>query len=98
MNPFAHIQVCKVDNLEETLGATRYSAVIYGFRSFKEALNISNACRKQNIPFYLLNTSGLFGFFFIDVGSDLTFTYHKKATESEETQTIRDSRTLEQYF
>ncbi len=68
MNPFANVVVTSVDNLEDTLKLHRYSAVIYGFRSFKESADINNTCRAMNIPFYALNTSGLFGFFFIDVG------------------------------
>jgi molybdopterin/thiamine biosynthesis adenylyltransferase len=42
--------------------------VIYGFRSFKEAVLLNKSCRHHNIPFYVLNTSGLFGFFYIDIG------------------------------
>ena len=72
--------------------------MIYGLRTFKEAVLINKTCRQQNIPFYLLNTSGLFGFFFIDVGQELTFFHHKKVTDTDETHTIKDSRTIEEYF
>ena len=43
----------------------------------------------------MVNSSGLFGFFFIDVGRELTFTFHKKATDTEETHEIKDSQTFE---
>jgi hypothetical protein len=72
--------------------------VIYGFRSFKEAVLLNKSCRHHSLPFYVLNTSGLFGFFYIDLGSELTFMHHRKATDTEETHTIRDSKTLEDYF
>ena len=94
MNPFASVQVCTVESLEDTIQLSRYSAVIYGFRTFKEAVLINRICRQQNVPFYLLNTSGLFGFFYIDVGQDLTFVHHKKQTETDENHIIKDSRTI----
>jgi len=68
MNPFAYVTIGEVDNLEDHLKNSKYSAVIYGFRSFTEAIAINKACREFNIPFYLLNSSGLYGFFYIDVG------------------------------
>ena len=46
----------------------------------------------------MLSCSGLFGFFYIDIGSSLRFTYTKKSTESEETETITDSKTLKEYM
>ena len=52
----------------------------------------------MNIPFYMLNSSGLFGFFFIDVGRELTFTTHRKATDTEETYTITESKTFKSYM
>ena len=72
--------------------------MIYGFRSFKEAVLLNKSCRHHSIPFYVLNTSGLFGFFYIDIGKELTFMHHRKTTDTEETHTIRDSKTLEEYF
>lgn len=95
MNPFASVTQSTLTNFEEHLSNTKYSAVVYGFRSFKEAIELNNSCRNFNIPFYLLNSSGLFGFFFIDVGKDLTFMYHKKSTEMDETHTITNSKTFE---
>ena len=98
MNPFAQVQVSLVENLDETLSLRTFSAVIYGFRSFKEAVLLNKSCRHHSIPFYVLNTSGLFGFFYIDIGKELTFMHHRKATDTDETHTIRDSLTLEEYF
>ena len=98
MNPFANVFITMVDNLENTLDSQNYSAVIYGFRTFKEAVLINNTCRKIGVPFYCLNTSGLFGFFYIDIGKEMTFIHHRKATDTDETHTITDSKTLEQYF
>lgn len=46
----------------------------------------------------MLNTSGLFGFFYIDVGKKLTFVTHKKSTDTDEVFTIIESQTLEQYL
>lgn len=46
----------------------------------------------------MVNSSGLFGFFFIDVGKELTFTTHRKATDSEETYTITESKTFSSYM
>lgn len=46
----------------------------------------------------MVNSSGLFGFFFIDVGKELTFTAHRKATDSEETYTITESKTFSSYM
>ena len=94
MNPFANIFVNVVDNLENTLTSHKYSAVIYGFRTFKEAVLINDTCRQMNVPFYALNTSGLFGFFYIDVGKEMTFVHHRKATDTDETYTITDSKTF----
>ena len=52
----------------------------------------------MNIPFYMVNASGLFGFFFIDVGRELTFTSHRKATDTEETYTITESKSFQSYM
>lgn len=52
----------------------------------------------MSIPFYMVNSSGLFGFFFIDVGKELTFSTHRKATDSDETYTITDSKTFSNYM
>lgn len=98
MNPFVSVDVCTPDNLKETILTGKYSAFVYGFKSFQEAMTLNAICREARVPFYLLNSSGLFGFFFIDLGPELTFTYHKKATETEETQTIKDSITIEDYM
>ena len=46
----------------------------------------------------MVNSSGLFGFFFIDVGKELSFTTHRKATDSEETYTITESKTFSNYM
>ena len=98
MNPYAQITVSDVISLEEHLRNSKYSAVVYGHQSFKQAVEVNNLCRSLNIPFYLLNTSGLFGFFYIDVGRELTFTHHRKATDTEEVHTIKDSRPLSEYM
>lgn len=98
MNPFAQVTVSDADSLESHLKNSKYSAVVYGLDNFKKALEMNNYCRALNIPFYLLNTSGLFGFFFIDIGQELIFTYHRKATDIEEIHTIKDSRTLQEYM
>lgn len=46
----------------------------------------------------MVNASGLFGFFFIDVGRELTFTTHRKATDTEETYTITESKSFHSYM
>ena len=45
-----------------------------------------------------MSCSGLHGFFYIDIGSSLSFSYTKKSTETEETETITDSKTLYEYM
>jgi molybdopterin/thiamine biosynthesis adenylyltransferase len=99
MNPFATVEESTTETtLEVKLISTRFSAVVYGLDSFKEAAALNDACRCTNVPFYMLSTAGLFGFFFIDVGRELTFTHHKKALDIDETLTITDSRTLADYL
>jgi molybdopterin/thiamine biosynthesis adenylyltransferase len=98
MNPFAHISLGHIDLIEDHLKNSKFSAVVYGLDNFKKAMEINEHCRNLNIPFYLLNTSGLFGFFFIDIGRELTFSHHRKATDTEEIHTIKDSRTLQEYM
>ncbi len=98
MNPFAHLNVSSVDNLEEHLKLQNYSAVIYGFKSFKEAGEINKTCRHFNVPFYVLNTSGLFGFFYIDIGQNVTYIKRSKETDADQEILIQDSKSLEDYF
>jgi hypothetical protein len=52
----------------------------------------------MNIPFYMLNASGLSGFFFIDVGRELTYSTHLKATDTEETYTVKESKSFHSYM
>lgn len=83
MNPFAQVNVASVDNLLGHLQLHRYSAVIYGFRTFKEAVDLNSTCKHYNVPFYVLNTSGLFGFFYIDIGNDVTYIKHNKESDTD---------------
>ena len=100
MNPYASVKAVSLStSLSDYLSSSSaYSALVYGFRSFRECVELNNTCRTLNIPFYMLNSSGLFGFLFIDVGRELTFTVHKKATDSEEQHVIRESKTFEEYM
>ena len=94
MNPFATVTTRKDLSLLENT----YSAVVSGFTSFEEAISLNKLCRKIKTPFYLLSCSGLFGFFFIDVGPSVTFSYSKKATGTEESETITTSQPFEEYL
>jgi hypothetical protein len=72
--------------------------VVSGFTNFSEAIALNKLCRGRNIPFYTLNVSGLFGFYFTDLGSELNFTHHKKATDTDEQHQITDSKTLDEWL
>lgn len=97
MNPFASVDEISPESIKDVLSGSplgRYSAFVYGLRTFSEGIALSECCREANIPFYMLNTSGLHGFFFIDIGRELTFLHHRKDTQTDESQTITSSRTL----
>ena len=98
MNPFASVTCCDYSSLNEAIIAGTYSAVVSGFNSFKEGIELNTLCRQSNTPFYILNTSGLFGFFYIDLGSDFTFTHKRKDAEVDETFTINDSKSFYLYM
>lgn len=83
MNPFINVTILQKtinihgfeDNSECVLNEN-YSAIVYGFRNFSEAFKLNQIARKNNgIPFYCLNSSGLFGFFYADLGPELIFRY-----------------------
>lgn len=73
MNPFAKVEFTQDLNLEKLLNdqlvqISEFSAIAYCQRTFREAIQINVSARKFNVPFYCLNSSGLYGYFFIDVG------------------------------
>jgi len=72
--------------------------VVTGFTTFSEAISLNKLCRSTSTPFYLLGCSGLYGFFYIDIGPSLTFSYTKKATGTEESETITSSVPLAEYL
>ena len=98
MNPFASVQEKEGDSIDSILSTGNYSALVYGFSSFKEAINLNQLTRAHNIPFYLVNSSGLFGFFYIDLGKELAFSYRKKGQDEDEIDKVTDSKTLKEYL
>lgn len=104
MNPFVSIyhdvkvtQKQIVSN-EHTLDVKKYSAIVQGFTSFEDAQILNNLARKLNVPFYCLNSSGLFGFYFADVGPELDFTHFNKSKDLEELHKITTSQNLSTYL
>jgi molybdopterin/thiamine biosynthesis adenylyltransferase len=99
MNPFASVMESQDEESFSTLlSSNTFSAVVCGFNTFKEAIKVNKACRGTDTPFYTLNSSGLYGFFYIDLGSSFKFSYTKKATETEKTEIITESKTVERYL
>lgn len=99
MNPFASITTtAEGTSIATLMEAGKYSALVSGFSTFKESIELNTLSRAKEIPFYTLNTSGLYGFFYCDVGSELTFTHHKKATDTDEQFTIKESKTMSQWL
>lgn len=100
MNPFANVELVSQEGIEEKVKSGGYTLFIYGFRTFAEAIRLNNLCREACLPFYALNTSGLFGFYYADVGKQLTFTHQKKkeGIDVTEEHTIANSKTLEDYL
>ena len=87
MNPFAKVEADSTMSIEDLLSGKkslqRYAAVVYGFRNFKEAEEINEIARKLNIPFYCLNSSGLCGFFYVDLGTELQFSTRDREKEKD---------------
>ena len=67
MNPFVQIEFC-----QSIAECEKVSVVVTSISSFKEAQALNDQLRTlPNKPaFYGVNTSGLYGFAFIDFGSD----------------------------
>jgi hypothetical protein len=76
-----------------------FSIIVYGFRNFKEAIILNQIAREsENIPFYCLNSSGLQGFFYADVGLNIKYTSDKNNEKVEKEYTSTDSKTIEEYL
>jgi hypothetical protein len=77
MNPYAKVEFEPTTKFDDILSKKKslngYSIVVYGFRNFKDAIEINKIAREEsnNIPFYCLNSSGLQGFFYVDIGSNV---------------------------
>lgn len=75
MNPFAKIEFDSGSTVESELAQSNLSAVVYGMSSWSEAKRINNLTRATEAPmaFYCVNSSGLVGFCFADLGASLSF-------------------------
>lgn len=82
MNPFAQIEFADKATVESELAsadAAKLSAVVYGIASWGEAVKINELTRQlrrlngSSPAFYCVNSSGLFGFCFADLGPMLSF-------------------------
>ena len=82
MNPFVKIEFDDETTIESELtnpDAVQLSAVVYGITSWTEASKLNSMTRKlkrkngASPAFYCLNSSGLFGFCFADLGPILSF-------------------------
>jgi hypothetical protein len=92
MNPFVSIEF--VGNLAENKSV---SAVVASISSFKETVQLNNQIRSlpSKPAFYGVNSSGLFGFAFVDFGE---VTYDRsKAGENVELAQVT-SKSLEDYL
>ena len=104
MNPFVKVSAASngesVNTILEanSLGDKQYAAIVYCFKSFTEAQALNDLARKHDIPFYCLNSSGLYGFFFADVGKECKFNHLRKETQIEEEHVITDSQTFKEYL
>ena len=85
MNPFAKVECDKMDSVESLIKEQKpldnYSAIVYGLRTFSEAIGLNNLAKKKNIPFYCLNSSGPYGFFYADIGKNVEFTAKNMSTQ-----------------
>ncbi len=105
MNPFIQIK-CETKITKEKLISEdqfvcdnhQYSAIVCGFQNFKEAMVLNQRARKIGASFYCLNSSGLQGFFFADVGQKLEFSHLNKLTNLEEQHCIDNSMALSDYL
>ena len=102
MNPFAKIDCEQSISLQSIIESQTlpkdylFSAVVYGFRTFKEATILNSLCREQGMPYYCLNSSGLFGFFFADLGSlPFRFNHKSKASNEDEVHSIENSQSMQ---
>lgn len=101
MNPFVKVEFnpqkhMGAEQLNETNG---YSAMVYGFRSFEEAIQMNEVARQNgNVPFYCLNSSGLQGFFYADLGTTMTFKHTNPESKIEQEHIIYNSKTMQAYF
>ena len=61
--------------MENELAQSNLSAVVYGMSSWQEAKRINKLARgsEGSTAFYCVNSSGLIGFCFADLGPSLSF-------------------------
>ncbi len=92
MNPFVSIEFVKCIEESKTV-----SAVVVSISCFKQALQLNNQIKSlpSKPAFYGVNSSGLFGFAFIDFG-EVHYEYTKPGEETDSVHVA--SKTLEEFF
>eukprot|EP00347_Sterkiella_histriomuscorum_P008263 403345750 len=94
--------LCLVQNSSPShqLQQKSFSAVIQGFSSFQDAETMNNYCRDSTIPFYVLNSSGLNGFFFADLGKSFEFSYRRgqKDAQTDQSEIVQSSLSLQSFL
>lgn len=92
MNPFISIDF--VSSVHENKSV---SAVVASISCFKQALQLNNQIRElpSKPAFYGLNSSGLFGFAFIDFG-EISYEYTRPGEETDKVKVT--SKSLEVYM
>ena len=111
MNPFVELEfhsspttLAELLSLAATKGRS-ISAVIQGFDTWENAIELNRQVRasESSLAFYSVNSSGLYGFAYADLGSSLTYQYTVKGPDTDpnnsmETATVVDSQSLQDFL
>jgi len=95
MNPFAKLDKFSLTynnildlraKLNDFIKNDKYSVVVCPIMNsfFEAAFEINDVSREHGLPFYALNSSGLQGFFFADLGTDKFNFQHVKKSKNDD--------------